>query len=64
MKGENINIPNHRGKSPARSAHKDNAAARNPSVEDPVSPMKIRAGGKFHIRNPAAAAAITKDTAV
>jgi hypothetical protein len=58
MKGEKISRPSQNASSRSWFAHNSDAAARKPSVDAPVSPMNIRAGGKFQTRKPRAEAAI------
>src|SRR3990172_4256471 len=60
IKGENTNMATHNGNIPSRLAHNEKAATRNPSVDEPTSPMNIFAGGKLKTTNPKADDAITR----
>src|SRR3990172_6221340 len=63
MKGENTSSAIQKGKTPSLAPHRESVAARRPSVDEPTSPMNIRAGGKLKKRNPAEAAAMIRLTA-
>ena len=60
IKGENTSTAIQTGKTPSLAPHRESVAASRPSVDDPVSPMNMRAGGKLKIRNPANAAAMIR----